>query len=138
MLIDFLTDRQPFAAAANDIFRAAYANEVRLYAASLSFSNAFYLMRRSIATSLAAGNASLLAQQQLLKIKPLLSVVAVDDEVVSQSLQAGLIDFEDAIQMFSAQSVPAIELLVTRNGKDFRTSRLPVADPAEAMRTLGY
>ena len=138
MLIDFLTDRQPFAAAANDVFRAAYAGDVRLYAASLSFSNSFYLMRRSIATSLAAGNASLLAQQQLLKIKPLLSVVAVDDEVVSQSLQAGLIDFEDAIQLFSAQSVPAIELLVTRNGKDFRASRLPVADPAEAVRALGY
>lgn len=47
VLIDFLTDRQPFATAANDIFRLAYAGEVRLYAASLSFSTAFYLMRRS-------------------------------------------------------------------------------------------
>ncbi len=138
VLIDFLTDRQQFAAAANDIFRVAYAGEVRLYVASLSFSTAFYLMRRSITATSAPANASLLAQQQLLKIKPLLTIVAVGDEVLSQALQAGLTDFEDAIQLYAAQSVPEIELLITRNGKDFRTSRLPVADPAAALRTLGY
>jgi len=79
VLIDFLTDRQPFAVAANNIFRAAYAGDVRMYAASLSFSNAFYLMRRSIATSFTTGNASQLAQQQLLKIKPLFTIVSVGD-----------------------------------------------------------
>lgn len=138
VLIDFLTDRQPFAAAANDIFRLAYAGEVRLYAASLSFSTAFYLMRRSVAAHSGAAGASQLAQQQLLQIKSLLTVVAVDDEILSQALKAGFSDFEDAIQLFAAQSVPAVELVVTRNGKDFSASRLPVADPATALQLLGY
>lgn len=138
VLIDFLTDRPPFSSAANDIFRLAYAGEVHLYAASLSFSTAFYLMRRSIAARSGATGASQLAQQQLLKIKPLLTVVAIDDTVVAQALQAGLNDFEDAIQLFAAQSVPEIELLVTRNGKDFKSSTLPVADPVAALAGLGY
>lgn len=138
VLIDFLTDRQPFAPAANDIFRLAHAGEVQLYAASLSFSTAFYLMRRSIATLSGTAGASQLAQQQLLRIKSLLTVVAVDDTVLSQALQAGFSDFEDAIQLFAAQSVPAVELVVTRNGRDFKASRLPVADPIAALDLLGY
>ena len=79
VLIDFLTDRQPFASAANTIFRLAYAGEVQLYVASLSFNTAFYLMRRSFATRSDAAGASQLAQQQLMQIKSLLTVVAVDD-----------------------------------------------------------
>ena len=138
VLIDFLTDRQPFASAANTIFCLAYAGEVQLYVASLSFNTAFYLMRRSFATRSDAAGASQLAQQQLMQIKSLLTVVAVDDNVLSQALQAGFNDFEDAIQLFAAQSIPAIELVVTRNSKDFKFSRLPVVDPAAALESLGY
>ena len=96
------------------------------------------LMRRSIAAQTGAAGASQLAQQQLLQIKPLLTIVAVDDNVVSQALQAGFNDFEDAIQLFAAQLVPAIELMVTRNGKDFKSSSLPVTDPVAALAALGY
>ena len=63
-------------------------------------------------------------------------MVAVDDNVVSLALQAQFSDFEDAIQNFAAQSVPAIDLIVTRNGKDFRLSALPVAAPADALQLL--
>ena len=136
VLIDFLADRQPFAAAANDIFRLAHAGSVRLYVASLSFSNAFYLIRRSLAAA-GLANYSLVAQQTLATVKPLLTVVAVDDHTVTHALQAGFSDFEDALQSFAAQSVPEIELLVTRNGKDFGLSSLPVADPIAALQSLG-
>ena len=62
VLIDFLADRVPFATAANDIFRQAYAGEVKLYAASLSFNTVFYLMRRTLAATSPTVNASLAAQ----------------------------------------------------------------------------
>lgn len=135
VLIDFLADRQPFAVAANDIFRLAYAGQVRLYVASLSFSTAFYLIRRSLAAT-GAENPSLAAQQLLARIKPLLTVVAVEDATVSQALQAGFPDFEGALQSFAAQSVPAVELLITRNSKDFRLSSWPIAEPAAALQNL--
>ena len=65
-------------------------------------------------------------------------MVAVDDNILSQALQPGFSDFEDAIQLFAAQSVPAVELVVTRNSKDFEASRLPLADPVAALELLGY
>lgn len=135
VLIDFLTDRQPFAEAANDIFRLAHAGRVKLYVASLSFSTAFYLLRRSLAAT-GVVNPSAVAQQTLATIKPLLTVVAVDDDTVSGALRANFPDFEDALQSFAAQAVPAIDLLVTRNGKDFRLGSVPIADPATALRSL--
>lgn len=132
-LIDFLTNRPPFAEPAATLFRLAYAKRVQLYVASLSFSTAFYLLRRSLQAT-ASHTASQLAQQQLAQLKPLLTVVAVDDEVVTKALAAGFADYEDALQYFAAVSVPAIELLVTRNPKDFKASALPLADPVAAAQ----
>lgn len=135
VLIDFLTNRPPFAEAATDLFRLAYAGRVRLYVASLSFSTAFYLLRRSLgARASAAQSASQLAQQQLAQLKPLLTIIAVGDEEVTKALAAGFPDYEDALQYFAATSVPAIELLVTRNAKDFKNSFLPLADPGAALQ----
>ena len=135
VLIDFLADRQPFAEAANDIFRYAYAGRARLYVASLSFSTAFYLLRRTLAAANTPG-ASQQAQQVLLQIKPLVTLVAVDDQVVTAALAAGFPDFEDALQYYAALSVPVIELLVTRNGKDFARSSIPVVTPQVALAAM--
>lgn len=133
VLIDFLTNRPPFAAAATDLLRLAYVGRVRSYVASLSFSTAFYLLRRSL-TATDGQTASQLAQQQSAQLKPLLTIVAVDDEVVTKALAAGFADYEDALQYFAATSVPAIELLITRNARDFKSSLLPLADPRRALQ----
>lgn len=133
VLIDFLTNRQPFAAAATDLLGLAYVGRVRLYVASLSFSTAFYLLKRSLAAT-SRQTASQLAQHKLAQLKPLLTIVAVDDEVVTKALAAGFADYEDALQYFAAASVPAIELLITRNAKDFKQSKLPLADPVQALQ----
>lgn len=133
VLIDFLTNRQPFATAATDLLRLAYAGRVRLYVSSLSFSTAFYLLKRSL-TATSGQTASQLAQQQLAQLKPLLTVVAVDDEVVTKALAAGFADYEDALHYFAATAVPAIDLLITRNPKDFKQSWLPLADPQQALQ----
>lgn len=59
--------------------------------------------------------------------------MAVDEHVVDRALHSGFSNFEDAIQHFAAASVPAIEALIARNGKDFRASTLRILTPTEAL-----
>jgi len=128
VVMDFLADRQPFVQEADMLFRSGYAQRVRLYVASLSFSHIFYLLRRSHGTDA--------AWQLMIDLRRLVHVVAVDEPVIDQSLHTNLPDFEDALQHFAAASMPAIEVIVTRDPKGFRGGSLLILTPAEAVAQL--
>ncbi|MGI4874639.1 MAG: type II toxin-antitoxin system VapC family toxin [Janthinobacterium lividum] len=128
MLIDLLTERENFWLEAAQIFEAGRQQQVRLYVASLSFSHIYYVLRK---TSTPAER-----RQKLAKLTRLIQIVAVDGAIITQALEGGLTDFEDAIQYFAAASIPAIEAIVTRDPKGFAAGTLPVLAPAEALRLL--
>ena len=65
-----------------------------------------------------------------------LSRVAVANErTVDDSLASQFKDFEDAMQYYTALKAKA-DVIITRNGKDFSTSKLPVMTAAEYIATL--
>ena len=72
----------------------------------------------------------------LLTLITLLDVVAVDLDVLKKGLRSIHKDFEDAIQMICASSIPGINYIVTRNTKDFKTSELVVLTPDEMCLKL--
>ena len=59
----------------------------------------------------------------------------VDADIVRQALDSAFTDFEDALQYFSALTEDA-EVIITRNGKDFTASRLPVMTAKEYLATI--
>ena len=65
-------------------------------------------------------------------------IVALDENIVSQSLQSGFRDFEDAIQYFSALSLPKLDGIVTRNTKDFSKSELSILTPTETLSLFSW
>lgn len=46
VLIDYLSGREPFVDDAAELFNLAFAGQVALYAASISFSNCYYIISR--------------------------------------------------------------------------------------------
>lgn len=58
----------------------------------------------------------------------------VDADIVRQALDSAFTDFEDALQYFSALTEDA-EVIITRNGKDFTASRLPVMTATKYLAT---
>ena len=126
--LDFLAQRQPFAAPATDLFQLADEEKVVLYVSSLSFSHVLYLLRKT------AGPAN--ARSLLLDLVETVTITAVGSATINDALRADFIDFEDAIQYFAARAVPAIEAIVTRDPKGFAAGTLPVLAPAEALRLL--
>jgi hypothetical protein len=50
----------------------------------------------------------------------------MDKKVVHDALNSNFTDFEDALQNFSATNFGKIKIIITRNKKDFKHSRLNV------------
>jgi hypothetical protein len=71
------------------------------------------------------------------KIKQLLNVIEItemDKEVVLDALNSEFKDFEDALQNFSAVQNGEINIILTRNIKDFKKSDLAVLTPETYLK----
>lgn len=99
--------------------------ETRLYMASLSFSNVYYILRKSANTAT--------ARLSLARFEKLVTILTVDAQTIQQALTSSSADFEDGIQHFAALSEPAISAIITRDAKDFQSSQLPILSPARAL-----
>ncbi|WP_114783045.1 type II toxin-antitoxin system VapC family toxin [Botryobacter ruber] len=128
ILLDFLIDRKPFADQAALLFQAAADSKVKLYVAAISFNNIYYIVRQVHAHAKTIGLLKTLAEY--------VEIVAIDGVILNKAIASDFKDFEDGIQGFAAESVAAIELIVTRNIKDFKKSNLPVFSPESAAELL--
>lgn len=128
VVLDFLARREPFAAAALEVFRAGLEQRATLYVASLSFSTVYYVMRKQTSRQSALTMVAQLTQ--------LVTIVAVDAATVQQAIAGPFADFEDGMQYHAAASVAAIEAIITHNTADFINSHLPVFTAAQASAHL--
>lgn len=125
VLLDYLSGREPFVNDAAALFNLAFTGQVVLYAASISFSNCYYIVGKQYR--------GLNARALLADILPWLTVTDVSGAVIAQGLASGFTDFEDALQYYSARSNPLVEAIVTRNVRDFLLADMPVMEPALAV-----
>ncbi|MEO8067285.1 MAG: PIN domain-containing protein [Flavobacteriales bacterium] len=125
--LDMLAMRQPFAEDARLLFDAAKNKRVELLMASLSFITIHYLVCRS------TDRASALHALQTLKV--LVTIAPVDSACIELAITSPFVDFEDAVQYHAAIAADAV-LIITRDEKGFKRSRLPVMTPRAFLRTL--
>jgi hypothetical protein len=59
----------------------------------------------------------------------------VDNNVVFRALNSDFKDFEDALQNYSAELNKEIDIIITRNTKDFKHSKLAVMTPDQFLKT---
>ena len=59
-------------------------------------------------------------------------VSPADEHTVDNALASQFVDFEDAMQYYSAMQAN-VEAIITRNGKDFANSKLPVFTASEFL-----
>lgn len=65
----------------------------------------------------------------------IVEIIGVDKATIISAIQSKLSDFEDAIQE-SAARANEIEIIVTRNKKDFVNSTLKILTPDELLKEL--
>jgi predicted XRE-type DNA-binding protein len=73
------------------------------------------------------------------KLKILISLIeiaTINKATIVEAINSEFKDFEDALQNFAAQNDQEIQVIVTRNVKDFKKSRLPVMNPETYLRSI--
>jgi predicted nucleic acid-binding protein len=72
-------------------------------------------------------------KEKLLKFKAISQISALTEKTIDKSLISKFDDFEDALQYFCAME-SGCSVLITRNGKDFKWSDIPVLTPYEYLK----
>ena len=122
VILDYLTDRQPFADDAESVieFCASEGNVGKI--TTLTACNAVYILAKVIGKQL--------AEEKIKELIDLVGLVGVAPESVSDNLAANHVDFEDSVQLSEAVKWSA-DVIVTRDKNGFRDSPIPVFTPAD-------
>lgn len=126
VLLDFFFDREPFAEYATEILNLCANKEIQGFTTPVIISNVYYLLRKT-------------AKHHIIieKIKQLLiiiDVVEMNKSAVLNALNSEFKDFEDALQNFSAIENGQINIILTRNIKDFKKSDLAILTPETYLK----
>jgi len=126
VLIDFLSDRQPYSEQAVQLFAFALKHKFSLLVSALSFDNVYYVLRRN-------GFSHAASIRALKKLQDVTDCVSIHAQTISSALESDFKDFEDGIQYHTALDIGDIDFFITRNLKDYRRSEIQVVSPLHFM-----
>ena len=127
VMLDFLGERKPYYESIAKIATLGEKQKLTLVASPLSYATVNYFLSKF--------ENSKTAREKLRKFKIISEICSLDEHTVEKGLNSSFKDFEDALQYFSATESDC-ELIITRNGKDFKKSLLPVMTTDEFLKSL--
>lgn len=128
VILDYLSNRLPFAREASLLFTLMDQKTILGHTSSLCLTNIYYILRKHFSH-----------EQVIIRLETLCQVIdilKVDSKVISEALASRFKDFEDAIQYYSAKEQGTIDVLVTRNIKDYKESQIPVMTPDSYLKLI--
>jgi predicted nucleic acid-binding protein len=129
VLLDVLAKRDPFYEDSAAVWTLAEQGKIHGLVSALSFSNIYYIVRRL--------KDRRTAERAMRVLRNTFAAVACDEQVLSQAIDAGMKDFEDAIQYFSALHAESA-CVISRNPDHFSRSPLPIVTPAEFLAAHSF
>lgn len=126
IVIDLLDKRESFYIDAVKLFTLAYQKKITLFVSPMTYATASYLLRKH-------GKEGM--RKLLNNFRQLSQITTADERVVDAALASSFDDYEDALQYYSALT-RNVDVIVTRNKKDFTSASIPVLSPAELLKQL--
>jgi len=127
IVLDLLGEREPFYQSAAKIATLADKGEILIYVSSLTYSTVFYLLSRYESNEA--------VKEKIRKFKVIAKTSDLTDKIINKGLSSKFNDFEDSLQYYCAVNSEC-NIIITRNGKDFRESDLPILTPDEYLNRL--
>ncbi|WP_417799371.1 type II toxin-antitoxin system VapC family toxin [Tenacibaculum sp.] len=125
IVIDLLAKRENFYDEAAELFSLSDKKEIKLTISSLTFANTNYILSKQ--------KSAKEAREILRKFKVLVEILNLDDKIIELALSdEEFFDFEDGLQYYSAIE-NGVEIILTRNKKDFKNSKIPVLTAKEYL-----
>ena len=125
IILDFLTNRELFGKEAALLFENVQKQKLKAFTSSNSIANIHYILndlskQRNV-------------RQVLVDVRKFLDLVPTDEEILDRALASDFHDFEDAIQYYAALEND-MDFIITRNKKDYHSSKLPVHSAEEYLK----
>lgn len=127
IILDLLGERDPYYDSIAKVASLADKEELILVVSPISFATLNYFISKY--------ESSQIAQVKLRKFKIICEICKLDEHIIEKGLNSDFEDFEDALQYFSATASDC-DIIITRNGKDFKRSLLPVMSAEEFLRSI--
>ncbi|REG84732.1 type II toxin-antitoxin system VapC family toxin [Algoriphagus antarcticus] len=130
ILLDFLTNRHPLSLSqeALEVFELGESGRINLFTSSHSVGTTHYLLKKY--------TDEIELRKTLDELSDLVTVLDVTQAIVKIALKSTHKDFEDAVQMGTVESFRTIDYIITRNLKDFKSSRIPAISIRELISKL--
>ncbi|NOX86198.1 MAG: PIN domain-containing protein [Chlorobi bacterium] len=127
IVIDLLSRRKDFYEEAATLFSLADKNNVHMSVSALTIANTHFILLKKLNTEK--------AKEILRNFRLLVDVLPLDEKIVDLALNdKNFTDFEDALQYYSALQY-GMEIIITRNSKDFKKSELPVMTALQYLKS---
>jgi len=127
VMLDFLGERDPFYISAAKIATLADKRELTVIASALSYATVSYFLTKYEGLEK--------TKDKLRKFKVISEICELDELIIEKGLNSDFSDFEDSLQYFSALRTEC-DTIITRNGKDFKKSQIPVMTPDEFLNSI--
>jgi predicted nucleic acid-binding protein len=128
VIIDFLIDRKPFSRESAIIFTLIEQKKLKGYVSSLTFSNLYYVIRKFESHNKVIS--------KLDSLSKMVSILKVEEQTIKSAILSGFPDFEDSIQYFCAIEFKKVDVIITRNTKDYKNSDIPIMTPGDFLKTI--
>ena len=128
VILDFYLDRMPYCDTTAILLSMCETKQIKGFITPLAMSNIFYLLRK-------VGK----KEDVIIRLNQLISIMDIIDmnkKIVLTSLHSDFTDFEDALQNYAAEYSNKISIIITRNKKDYKHSKLTVLTPTEFLNTF--
>jgi len=127
VMLDFLGERESFYISAAKIATLADKRELTVITSALSYATVSYFLTKYEGLEK--------SKNKLRKFKVISEICELDELIIEKGLNSDFSDFEDSLQYYSALRTEC-DIIITRNGKDFKKSQIPVMTPDEFLNSI--
>lgn len=128
VILDFFLDRKPFSEDTTILLNLCKEGRIQGFMTPVMISNIYYILRKVAKHDKVLKSIGILLET--------IDVLDMNKSIVLKALSSEFKDFEDALQNFSAEDGEGISVIVTRNIKDFKSSKLAVMTPESYLKTV--
>ncbi len=126
-MLDLLGERDPFYISAAKIATLADKRKIEIVLSALSYSTTSYILTKYYGLEK--------TKDKLRKFKIISEICELDALIIEKGLNSDFSDFEDSLQYYSALRAEC-DIIITRNGKDFKKSQISVMTPDEFLNSI--
>lgn len=127
VILDVIFERNPHAKTSHLILGLAESNKIKGFTSSLVMANCYYIIESKYSKQK--------AKNSIQTLKSFIKILPVTGKELEESLNSKFDDFEDGIQYFVSLN-NNIQIIITRNIKDYKHATCEVYSPKEYLSLL--